>query len=170
MGPGAPRPLALAAAIAALALVVGPAGAQDSGDRIFLPGRSLDGVAVGSKAGDVANAWGQRHGVCRDCSETTWYFNETPFEPQGTGVVLDRGRVTHAFTVWKPDRWRTAEGLALGDPGGDVGAAYGLLTEHACRSYTALVLEEGRAWSVFYVYDDELWGFGLMERRRSPCL
>jgi hypothetical protein len=24
--------------------------------------------------------------------------------------------------------------------------------------------------SAFYVYEDEVWGFGLLERGRAPCL
>ena len=32
----------------------------------------------------------------------TWYFNDEPFMPQGTGVVFEKGRVVQAFTVWQP--------------------------------------------------------------------
>jgi hypothetical protein len=118
----------------------------------------------------VEHTWGARHGVCRDCLETTWYFNERPFRPEGTGAVFERGRLVHAFTVWQPDGWTTPEGLELGDQGGRIGETYGLSSERACAGYTAVVLEEGVAWSVFYVYSGELWGFGLIKPGRSPCL
>ena len=64
--------------------------------------------------GRRAATWGKRHGVCQDCADPTWYFNDKPFEPQGTGVVFDDGRVAHAFTVWRPSGWTTPEGLLLG--------------------------------------------------------
>jgi len=118
----------------------------------------------------VEDAWGARHGVCRDCAETTWYFNERPFQPEGTGAVFADGRVVHAFTVWQPEGWRTPAGLTLGDQGGKIGETYGLMTERACTGYTALLLDRGAVWSVFYVFDDELWGFALVKPGRSPCL
>ena len=157
-------------AAAALGLGVRPATAEPPSGGLFRPGRSLAGVYIGMPKEAVARVWGVRHGVCRDCPQTTWYFNERPFRPEGAGVVLERGRVVQAFTLWKPEGWTTSQGLALGDAGGAVGETYGLLTERACRGYTALVLEEGASWSVFYVFEDELWGFGLIEPRRSPCL
>jgi hypothetical protein len=96
--------------------------------------------------------------------------NETPFRPEGTGVVFEAGRVVHAFTVWQPDGWSTPEGLELGAPAGDIGATYGELAEIDCGDYLALVDNAPGATSAFYVYQDEVWGFGLLERGRSPCL
>jgi hypothetical protein len=178
VGPRAPRPLTLSlsagllggvVAAAALALAW-PARAEPPSGGLFTPSTSLAGARVGMTTADVVAVWGARHGVCRECPETTWYFNERPFRPEGTGAVFERGRLVHAFTVWQPDGWTTPEGLELGGEGGKIGETYGLLTEHACAGYTALVLEEGAAWSVFYVHEDDVWGFGLTEPRRSPCL
>ncbi|HEX2045257.1 MAG TPA: hypothetical protein VHF23_06490 [Gaiellaceae bacterium] len=163
--------LAGAAAAAAVALAfAGRAGGEPPAGGQFVPGESLGGVELGMTRGEVLDTWGARHGVCRDCREEIWYFNERPFRPEGTGVVFEDGRVAHAFTVWQPQGWFTPEGLELGDAVGEVGAAYGELTERACSAYSALVLEHDDAAAVFYVYEDELWGFGLVTPGRSPCL
>jgi len=118
----------------------------------------------------VLDTWGERHGECRDCRQTTWYFNENPFQPEGAGVVFRGGRVVHVFTVWKPEGWSTPEGLMLGQQAGEIGATYGELAEEDCIDYSALVREDATATSAFYVYDEQVWGFGLMAPGRSPCL
>jgi hypothetical protein len=168
MGTRALGPVAVAAAL--LALVVGPAAAEPVSGGLFVPGRSLGAVELDMTRAEVRATWGDRHGVCRDCRRPTWYFNERPFRAQGTGVVFANGRVTHAFTVWRPSGWRTPEGLELREPGGEIGATYGELTRRQCAGYVALVREDARASSVFYVYEDEVWGFGLVKPDRSPCL
>ena len=168
----------VAAAVLAAALVLcvavaaageSAAGAGGTGGE-FVPGRSLAGVELGMTRAEVLATWGVRHGVCRSCAAETWYFNERPFHPQGKGVVLERGRVVHAFTLWQPDGWLTPEGLELGASAGEIGATYGELDERACRGYSALVREEEDAQSVFYAYEEEVWGFGLVRPGRSPCL
>lgn len=159
---------ALVAAV--LALGVGRAAAEPPSGGLFLPGKALAGVRIGMEERGVLGVWGARHGVCRGCRETTWYFNERPFQPEGMGAVFEHGRVVHAVTLWQPEGWTTPAGLVLGDDGGRIGELYGLLAERACTGYTALVREEGDAWSVFYVYEDEVWGFGLLKPGRSPCL
>jgi hypothetical protein len=164
-----PVALALAAVAAALVLVL-PAAAEPPTGGSFSPGVSLAGVELGQTRAEVLGSWGDRHGVCRDCEETTWYFNERPFQPEGAGVVFARGRVVHAFTVWKPESWSTPEGLELGAPAGDIGATYGELAEIDCGDYLALIDDDPVARSAFYVYGDEVWGFGLLTPGRSPCL
>jgi hypothetical protein len=86
------------------------------------------------------------------------------------GVVFEDGRVVHAFTLWQPDGWLTPEGLELGAPAGDIGATYGELAELDCGDYLALVDNGASVADAYYVYEDEVWGFGLLERGRSPCL
>ena len=83
---------------------------------------------------------------------------------------LENGRVVRAFTVWQPEGWSTPEGLELGAPAGDIGATYGELAEIDCGDYLALVDNAPDAQSAFYVYDEEVWGFGLLTRGRSPCV
>jgi hypothetical protein len=163
----------LAAACASAAVGLGlpdRAGGEPVAGGLFVPGRSLAAVELGMSKREVLRTWGERHGVCRGCPEETWYFNERPFRPEGMGVVFERGRVAHAFTLWQPAGWTTPEGLALGAPAGEVGQVYGELGERSCRGYTALVREDPPAQSVFYVHENEVWGFGLVRPGRSPCL
>jgi hypothetical protein len=119
---------------------------------------------------DVLAAWGKRHGVCRGCRRETWYFNYRPYYPEGAGVVFERAKVVHVFTVWGPQGWRTARGLVLGAPVSDVSRYYGSLDRRQCTFYYALLLPGKRAQSVFYVFHDRLWGFGLTKPQASPCL
>ena len=119
---------------------------------------------------EVLRAWGSRRGVCRSCPRTTWYFNYRPFEPEGAGVVFQRGRVAQVFTLWQPDGWRTADGLELGADEGELGKGLVILEERRCSGYTALVGAGESALSVFYVYEERLWGFGLIRPDGDPCL
>jgi hypothetical protein len=137
---------------------------------LFVPGQSLGGVRIGMTKAKVVDAWGGRHGVCRSCPHETWYFNYEPFLPEGVGVVFERGRVTYAFTVWQPDGWRTPEGLRLGEPAADIARTYGPLDRRRCVRYEALVEPGLRAQTVYYVFENEVWGFGLTVPDASPCL
>jgi hypothetical protein len=158
----------LAAAVAAVAMPATAAAPPKRGE--FVPGGSLGGVSLGMTKDEVSAAWGKRHGVCRSCPRQTWYFNYRPFMPEGTGVVFERGRVVHVFTVWQPQGWATPQGLELGDPASEATRVYGALDRRQCTFYYAL-LDPGRgAQSVFYVFENEIWGFGLTEPNASPCL
>jgi hypothetical protein len=137
---------------------------------LFVPGESLGGVRIGMTKAEVADAWGERHGVCRSCPHTTWYFNYKPFLPEGVGVVFERGGVTHVFTVWQPEGWRTPEGLSVGEPAADIARTYGPLDRRRCIRYDALVQTGIKAQSVYYVFENEVWGFGLTVPDASPCL
>jgi hypothetical protein len=157
-------------AAVALAGVVAPAVAAPPAEGILVPGVSLGGVELGMTKDQVLGVWGRRHGVCRDCRRTTWYFNFRRFEPEGTGVVFRKGRVAHVFTLWQPPGWRTGDGLELGADETEIGAGLVLVDERACANYTARLASTGRAQTVFYVYADKLWGFGLTRPRANPCV
>jgi hypothetical protein len=156
-------------AVAAIAMIPSSTAAPPR-QAEFSPGRSLAGVRLGMTKSEVLDAWGKRHGVCRACSRETWYFNYRPFTPEGTGVVFQRGRVVHAFTVWQPSGWRTTEGVELGAPSSEASRVYGALDRRQCTFYYALLEPGRRAQSVFYVFEGEIWGFGLTEPDASPCL
>jgi hypothetical protein len=159
---------ALVAALAVSTPAAAAAALPNPGS--FAPDAHLGGVEVGMTKADVTRLWGERHGICRDCFRTTWYFNYRPFEPQGAGVVFERGRVAHVFTVWRPPGWRTARGLTLGAPASQISKTYGPLDRRSCTLYYALVRPGVRAQTVFYVFRDRLWGFGLTIPEASPCL
>jgi hypothetical protein len=165
-----PRALGALAAAVGIALAVPAAAWAPPRTGELVPGSSLGGVRLGMTKAEVLATWGKRHGVCRGCPEPTWYFNYQPFEPQGTGVTFDHGRVAQAFTVWRPVGWRTPEGLFLGAKASDVARIYGSLDKRQCASYEALLIPGKRVTSVFYVFRDKVWGFGLMRPDSSPCV
>jgi hypothetical protein len=158
------------ALLAASALALAATGTSAPEARLFQPGDALGGVKLGMTKKEVLAAWGKRHGVCRNCPRETWYFNYRPFEPDGTGVVFERGRVVHVFTVWQPSGWETPQGLELGDPSFEASRVYGSLDRRQCTRYHAFLQPGRHAQSVFYVFEDEIWGFGLTKPEASPCL
>ena len=128
---------------------------------MLVPGRSLAGVRLGDTAAQVRVQLGSDYGVCRGCATTTWYFTYRRFDDKGLAVELAHGRVSAAYTLWRPPGWRTASGIRLGAPQARVGPAISV----SCSGYTALV----RGTSAYFVVDGRVWGFGLFPRRSSPC-
>jgi hypothetical protein len=166
---GARALLVALAAAAAVAIVPGSrATAPERG--LFVPGESLGGVRVGMTKDAVKDVWGRRFGLCRSCRHTTWYFNYRPFAPEGVGVTFERGRASHVFTIWQPEGWRTPEGLDVGAPAVAIARIYGPLDRRDCRGYYALVERGDAAQTAYYVFDNEVWGFGLTQPDASPCL
>jgi hypothetical protein len=159
---------AFLAGSAALFLVAG-AGAAPPRAGVVVPGKTLGGVRLGATPAQVRSAWGSRHGTCRGCRATTWYFNRRPFEPQGTGVTFRRGRAVALFTLWSPPGWHTDRGLRIDDPSVRIAGLYGALLRVECGTYAALTLERGRTTTSFYVVDERLWGFGLTRGAEPVC-
>jgi hypothetical protein len=85
-------------------------------------------------------------------------------------VVFERNHTVHLFTVWRPFGWKTTKGLRLGAPASDVARIYGSLDRRQCAFYYALLQPTKQAQSVFYVFRDKVWGFGLTRPNASPCL
>ena len=136
----------------------------------FVPGQSLGGVRLGMTAAQVEHTWGRRHGLCRGCARTTWYFTYKRFDPHGTGVELEHGRVVAVFTLWSPPGWQTADlRLAIGDDTGHVTLVEGPLRSVACENYAALVLPTRGAVSAFSIVNGRLWGFALTKRGVPVC-
>ena len=163
------RSLVALAALTAL-LAVTPAASAPPAKGVLVPGDSLGGISVGMTKAEVLHVWGARRGVCRECPQTTWYFNFKKFVAQGAGVVFSGSRVTHVFTIWSPDGWRSADGLSLGAPESEVDAKLVLNDERLCEGYDALVAAGKTASTVYYLYDKRLWGFGLTKPGANPCL
>jgi len=159
---------ALTAILAAL-LVVSAAAAAPPRAGVVVPGKSLGGLTLGSTRAEVRAAWGKGYGVCRDCRQPTWYFNLRRFEPQGAGVTFRSGRAVALFTVWSPPGWRTSRGLRIGDPAIRIAGLYGPLLRVTCGTYYALTLRRGRVTTSFYVFDEQVWGFGLSRPSQPVC-
>lgn len=159
----------VALALLALVLALPAAAAQRPGAAgVLVVSRSFDELRLGASAAAVGARWGARHGRCRGCARTTWYFNR-PFRPEGVGVEFRRNRAVAFFTLWQPPGWRTDRGLRLGDPVPRVTELYGPLPRLECGTYYALTLETARTLTAFYVVDEQLWGFGLMRPDVPAC-
>ena len=152
----------IAAALVALALGL-PQHA------VVVPGKSFAGLHLGATGAQVRTAWGPRFGRCRDCPRLTWYFTYRKFEPQGAGVSFRGGRATAFFTLWSPSGWHTDRGLTVGDPEARITRLYGVLPRAECGTYSALVLRRRGVDTQFYVYKQEVWGFGISPAGAPPC-
>jgi len=136
---------------------------------VLVPGRSLGGVRLGDTRAAVIARWGTGYGICRGCPATTLYFNVRPYEPSGTAVTLERGRVVAVVTLWSPPGWRTSRGVLVGDNTARVTTIYGALPRTNCAGYDALTLHVGRAITAIYVRSDIVWGFGLIRPSEPVC-
>jgi hypothetical protein len=153
-----------------LALLVGllaaaPATAAPPREGVLDPGRSLGGIRLGDSAAQVLARFGRARGVCKGCRVRTWYFTYRPYEQQGVGVELERGRVAAIFTLWSPRGWRTTGGVELGTPE----QALPALRSVRCRGYRALLARSPQAVTAYYVVDGKLWGFGLQRPTAQIC-
>lgn len=161
---------ALAAAAALVSGSPGAAGAAPPDAGVFVPGRALGGISLGSSRADVVAAWGRAFGRCRDCSTETLYFNRYAFRPDGAGVALRAGRVVAVFTLWAPLGWRTAQGLRIDEPLLRLEATYRPLRRVRCAGYEAFLLPGSGPRSVVYVVDERVWGFALLGESHPVCL
>jgi hypothetical protein len=136
---------------------------------VLVPGKSLGGVSLGMTQAQVRSEWGDTHGRCKGCAQETWYFNYRAFTPQGAAVRFKKQRVDAVWTLWQPPGWRTADGLRLGVAAAQVTSRYGALVTITCGSYRALIRTKGRVTSVYYLFGEKLWGFGLSLPGAVPC-
>ena len=136
---------------------------------VLVPGKSLGGVSLGLTQAQVRSAWGDGFGRCRGCPRETWFYNYRKFTPQGAAVRFANGRVDAVWTLWRPSGWRTSDGLQLGVSVGQVTARYGALVTITCGSYQALIRTKGHVTSIYYIFGEKLWGFGLSRPGASPC-
>ena len=135
---------------------------------VLVPSRSLGGVQLGMTRAEVRQVWGATHGRCRGCAHETWYFNYEKFHAEGAAVRFRKGRVDATWTLWKPPGWRVGK-LELGASSAALADRWGALLTIPCGSYEARILTKRGVTTVFYVYADQLWGFGLSRPRDSPC-
>ena len=136
---------------------------------VLVPGKSLGGVRLGMTQAEVRAQWGAAFGRCRGCRQETWYFNYRKFRPQGAAVRFTKGRVDAVWTLWQPPGWRTSDGLRLGSAAPTINVRYGALVTITCGSYRALIKTTRHVTTVFYIFGEKLWGFGLNRPGAVPC-
>jgi len=154
--------------VIALALAVPAAAGLPKGGSL-VPGRSLGGIRLGASPRAVRAALGTFYGTCRGCPHRTWYFTYRPFEKQGLAVEFTLGRVSGAYTLWRPAGWHGPHKLGFGT---SVLAVHKLTRASrtvTCNGYEALVQDSTHARTAYYVVQGRLWGFGLFARGASPC-
>jgi hypothetical protein len=135
----------------------------------LVPGKSLGGIRLGETAAQVRAALGDRYGVCRGCTTTTWYFTYRPFTREGLAVELTRNRVSAVYTVWKPSGWSAPKGLLIGAIEAQVTTLAGPLVVLTCSGYEAFTKDTPQVQTAYYIVDGKLWGFGLMRAHSNPC-
>jgi hypothetical protein len=163
-------PATVAAVLAALVLAA-PVHAALPRAGVLVPGESLGGIGLGMSKRQVGDAWGRRYGVCRSCAAETWLFTYRPFTQQGAAVEFRRGRVARIYTLWQPAGWNVrGEALAVGDAQDAARRVFPAATTSTCGRYSARTLRGERATSAVYLYDERVWGFGLILPGLSPCV
>jgi hypothetical protein len=135
---------------------------------VLVPSRSLGGVQLGMTPAQVQHVWGRTFGRCRSCAHKTWYFNYEKFHAEGAAVRFRKGRVDAVWTLWKPPGWRVGT-LELGASSAALTDRVGALVTIPCGSYDARIATRHGVTTVYYVYADQLWGFGLSRPSASPC-
>jgi hypothetical protein len=136
---------------------------------VLVPSRSLGGVRLGMTHAQVQQTWGKTFGRCHGCTQETWYFNYAKFHAEGAAVRFRKGHVDAVWTLWKPPGWRIGT-LQLGATSTELAARFGTLVTIPCTgTYEARIATKHRVTTVFYVYADQLWGFGLSRPGASPC-
>ena len=78
------------------------------------------------------------------------------------------GRVDAVWTLWKPPGWRVGNARARSAVGG-ADPRVGALVTVPCGKYDARIATRRGVTTVYYVYGDQLWGFGLSRPSASPC-
>jgi hypothetical protein len=163
----------VAVALVALALGGLPAASATAApprNGVFAPGKSLGGLRLGATPAQVKAAWGSRYGRCRDCPRPTWYFTYQRFKPRGAAVQFRRGRVEAIYTLWAPRGWRTTKGLRIGDDATRVTSLYGTLARADCPgNYYALTMPTRGGVNAFYVVNEKIFGFGLLNFAVPAC-
>ena len=157
------------ALVAVSATAAAPAATALPRAGVVLEGQSLGGVRIGWSRAMVIAAWGDRYARCRSCARETLYFNERPFQPQGAGVELRKGRVIAVFTLWAPPGWRTARGLRVGEPAARATATYGTLPTRECAGYRAIELPGKNVHTIVAIVDGAVWGFALVAAGEPAC-
>jgi len=137
---------------------------------VLSPGKSLGGLRLGATPAQVKAAWGSSYGRCRDCARPTWYFTYRRYKPRGAAVQFNRSRVEAIFTLWAPRGWRTTTGLKIGDDVTRITSLYGTLARTDCPgNYYALTLPTRGGVNAFYVVNEKVFGFGLVNFTVPVC-
>jgi hypothetical protein len=155
--------------LTAVLVLAAPAAAGLPKAGKLVPGRSLGGIRLTETPSAVRAALGTFYGLCRRCAQRTWYFTYRPFDQQGLAVEFTGGHVSAVYTLWRPSGWHAPHKLGFGSSPLVVHTLAHTTRTITCRRYEALVRDSAHARTAYYLFDGELWGFGLFGRGASPC-
>jgi hypothetical protein len=134
----------------------------------LVPGRTLAGVGLGDNAASVARRLG-RSTPCSVCERPTRLFLNDKLV--GLAVTYgESGRVVAVFTLGAPHGWRTASGLALGQPLQVILELYGEAVRGTqCVGYIAWSMRSRNVVTSFYSDGDAVYGFALTLPGEDVC-
>src|SRR5581483_8914394 len=142
---------------------------------VFVPGKSLGGIALGATEAEVRAAWGHRFTVCQGCTPTTWFYMSPTGDPFGAGVSFRHGRVTAVFTLGSPRGWHMPDGVRVGQLLSRFNDPDPSSTATACSGYGAISTPSADAVSSILTIGQAAYGFALTppsdpvcHRRRRP--
>ena len=159
----------VATTLTAVLVLAAPAAAGLPKAGTLVPGRSLGGIRLAESPSAVRAALGTFYGLCRGCTQRTWYFTYRPFDKQGLAVEFTRRHVSAVYTLWRPSGWHAPHKLGFGSSPLVVHTVAHTTRTITCHRYEALVRDSAHARTAYYLFDGELWGFGLFGRGASPC-
>jgi hypothetical protein len=123
---------------------------------VLVPGRSLDGVALGEAPARVQSELGPNYSTCSNCNETTWLFQYEGGEPPAIEVKFRSGAVSAVATL----------GSASGSPSiASPEKVYRGFRQRLCDSRPALSLYTRHAVTVVW----RAGGFTLARPADHPC-
>jgi hypothetical protein len=135
---------------------------------VIVEGKTFGGLPLGLTAAQVERRWGRVHGVCDNCTTTTWYYTFSAFVPRGVGVEFRGGHVDAYFTLGAPP-WRTAKGLHVNDPAETITTLYGPAPHIQCTGYELVQVVRRGALLLAYLNGNQVYGLGLAARSVNPC-
>ena len=136
-------------------------------DGVFVPGKSLAGVALGDTTADVRAQWGSHYTVCEGCNPTTWFYFDSATSDAGVAVAFRQGQVTAVFTLGSPEGWHTTDGLRVGEIFATFNDPRGTTT--ACSGYGAISTRSADAVTSILTQGQAVYGFALTRPSQPVC-
>jgi hypothetical protein len=138
-------------------------------DAVFLPGKSLGGVALGDSEPKVRALWGHRFTVCKGCTPMTWFYMSPTGDPFGAGVSFRHGRVTSVFTLGSPRGWHMRDGVRPGQLLSHWNDPDPATTSTACSGYGAISTRTARVVTSILTIGQSVYGFALSRPSEPIC-
>ncbi len=134
---------------------------------ILVRGKSLGGVKLGESAADVRALWGSDYTVLPG-QPTTWLYMSPTGDPFGAGVSFRHRQVTAVFTLGGI-KWRTNDGLRVGQLLSSFNAFGPSTTQTACNGYGAVSSRSAGTVTSILMSGESVYGFALTRPSEPVC-